>query len=277
MRQVITDFHTHAFPDTVAEKAIPSLAKIAGITPSHNGTAADLLRIERAAGIDRALVLPVVTKPAQFESVNRFAAVLDQAEGLRAFGGIHPDNDEVSAKLRRLREMGFRGIKIHPDYQGVFIDDLRFVRIVREAVSVGLFVVTHAGLDPVSPDRVHCPPNRVAKLLEQVYAGQMPSAPRLILAHLGGVGMQREFRAELLGAPVMIDTSFILPSIPPDDAASLIRDHGVGKTLFATDAPWGNPTDFLAAVDNLPLTDKEKSAIMRENASAILDTNSFAL
>lgn len=266
----MTDFHTHAFPDALAPKTIPVLAATAGITPAHNGTAADLVRVEREAGIVRALVLPVVTKPSQFESVNRFAAELDRTPGLRAFGGIHPDCEEPEEKLRFLKGQGFRGIKIHPDYQGVFIDDPRFIRIIRAALALDLFVVTHAGFDPISPDVVHCPPDRVARMLELVY-DEPPAAPRIILAHMGGVGMQKEFAACLLGKPVYIDTSFVLPDLPPEDAAALIRAHGADKVLFATDAPWGDPKVFLAAFDRLPLLSAEREAVLEGNAAKILD------
>lgn len=265
----MTDFHTHAFPDAIAAKTIPMLAAVAGLTPTHNGTAADLIRIEREAGIDRAVVLPVVTKPSQFESVNRFAAELDRTPGLRAFGGMHPDCEEPEEKLRLLREQGVRGIKIHPDYQGAFIDDPRYVRLIRAALALDLYVVTHAGFDPVSPEAVHCPPDRAARMLDLVY-DEPPAVPRIIFAHMGGVGMQKEFAAWLLGKPVYIDTSFVLPDLDPLAAAALIRAHGTDKVLFATDAPWGDPKVFLSAFDRLPLTAAEREAVLEGNAAKIL-------
>ena len=40
---MIIDFHTHIFPDKVAEKAVPKLAAVINHNPSMNGTAAGLL------------------------------------------------------------------------------------------------------------------------------------------------------------------------------------------------------------------------------------------
>ena len=40
---MVIDFHTHIFPDKVAEKAVPKLASVISHTPSMNGTAAGLL------------------------------------------------------------------------------------------------------------------------------------------------------------------------------------------------------------------------------------------
>ena len=35
---MIIDFHTHAFPDSMAEKAVGKLAKTANLTPVGDGT-----------------------------------------------------------------------------------------------------------------------------------------------------------------------------------------------------------------------------------------------
>jgi len=40
----IIDCHTHAFPDSIAERALDSLARNYGRTPSFDGTIAGLLR-----------------------------------------------------------------------------------------------------------------------------------------------------------------------------------------------------------------------------------------
>ena len=66
------------------------LAEKSGFTPRTDGTAEDLLACLRRGGVDLGVVLPVVTRPGQFDSVNAFAAQLCQVEGLISFGGIIP-------------------------------------------------------------------------------------------------------------------------------------------------------------------------------------------
>ena len=60
------DVHTHAFPDSLAPKALERLVKMAvweKVAPSHDGTLAGLLRSMDRAGIERAVVCSVATRP----------------------------------------------------------------------------------------------------------------------------------------------------------------------------------------------------------------------
>ena len=156
---MIVDFHTHQFPDKIAAKTIEMLAAKSGIKPHTNGTAADLSAKLIEAGVDLGVVLPVVTKPSQFDTVNECAAQLSlQYPNLLSFGGIHPDDEDVSAHVAKIASLGLKGIKIHPDYQGVMIDDERYIRIAKEALSHGLMIVTHSGVDDGIPGEPHCPP-----------------------------------------------------------------------------------------------------------------------
>ena len=70
---MIIDFHTHIFPEKVAEKAIPKLADVIHITPSTNGTADSLLESMARAGVHTSVILPTVTNVKQFDSIIRFA------------------------------------------------------------------------------------------------------------------------------------------------------------------------------------------------------------
>ena len=130
---MIVDFHTHQFPDKIAAKTIEMLAAKSGITPHTNGTAADLSAKLADAGVDLGVVLPVVTKPSQFDTVNECAAQLSaQYPNLLSFGGIHPDDEDIPAHVKKIAALGLKGIKIHPDYQGVMIDDERYIRILNK-------------------------------------------------------------------------------------------------------------------------------------------------
>ena len=42
-----------------------------------------------------------------------------------SFGGIHPDNEDYKEKLCWIKEQGFKGIKLHPDYQDTYFNDIR--------------------------------------------------------------------------------------------------------------------------------------------------------
>ena len=276
---MIIDFHTHAFPAALAAKTIPMLAEKSGATPFTDGTAEDLLARLREAGIDLGVVLPVVTRPGQFDSVNAFAAQLCEREGLISFGGIHPDDEAPEEHLRKVKDMGLLGVKIHPDYQGVYIDDPRYIRIAREAVRLGLIVITHAGVDDGFPEETHCPPERAARFIDAVYEGQKDAPGKLVFAHGGGNRQFADVIRHLAGRDVYFDLSYILSYASPDTVMEVIRAHGTHRILFATDCPWGDPAAFVRYVRALPLTESEREDIFHRNAQRLLfgDEKKFTL
>ena len=151
---MIIDFHTHIFPDKIAEKTIESLGSLAGVQAASDGTLQGLSKSMKEAGVDVSAIMPVCTKTEQFENVNMFARNVNEtyAGKIISFGGIHPDCENYKEKLKMIKSLGLPGIKIHPDYQKVMIDDVRFLRIIEYADELGLIVLTHAGIDilPIS-------------------------------------------------------------------------------------------------------------------------------
>ena len=174
MERKIIDFHTHAFPDKIAGKTIELLSQKGGIPAHTDGRTEGLRAVLAEAGISLGVVLPVVTRPEQFASVTSFAAKINEEYDLNkqtkllSFGGIHPDSTDYKKELKTLAEAGFLGIKLHPDYQGVYFDDIRFLRIIEYATELGLIVITHAGVDIGFPDTVRCTPKRALKVIREV-------------------------------------------------------------------------------------------------------------
>ena len=120
---MIIDFHTHSFPDKSAEKTIKILETKGGSKAFTNGTRLGLVSSMKDAGIDCSIILPVLTKPEQFKTINEFAVKLnekyDGSNGVKliSFGGIHPDSSDYKYELREIVNLGLKGIKLHPDYQ----------------------------------------------------------------------------------------------------------------------------------------------------------------
>ena len=152
----VIDIHTHVFPDAIADKTIVALSERAKSRAYANGKLQGLLESMDRADIDCSVIAPVVTAPKQFDSINKFAYeinekfTVDMREGLPklvSLGGIHPDCEDYKAKLKQLKSMGFKGIKLHPDYQVVFFDDIRYKRIVSYAIELDMMILVHAGVD----------------------------------------------------------------------------------------------------------------------------------
>lgn len=259
------DFHTHIFPKKIAGKTLEFLAARCHISPYTNGMADGLRASTREAGLSFSIVLPVVTKPSQFDSINRFALQMqDPEEGLLSFGGIHPDNEDYRAKLRYIKDAGLKGIKLHPDYQGVMIDDIRFKRIISYATELGLIICVHAGFDPGYPECVHCPPKLARDMIHDV------QPERLVLAHMGGYRRWDEVEEYLVGEPVWFDTAAVLGEIPDQQFIRIVQNQGADRILFATDSPWAGQKEFVQYIKELPLTEEEQDRIFRFNALELL-------
>lgn len=260
----IIDFHTHVFPDRIAGRTMEILAEKCREVPHTGGTTTELLQSMKKAGITRSVILPVMTSPSQFASVHAFAAEVS-GDALISFGGIHPDCENYKELLREIQSMGLKGIKLHPDYQGRYIEDIRYKRILAYASELDLIVSVHAGIDPQCPKDVHCPPQKALEVIEEV------RPTKLILAHMGANGMADEVERYLIGAPVYLDTGYVLDRIPKEQFLRMVRNHGVDKILFASDSPWADQAEFVTYMQSLPLTKEERQKIMYENAKHLLD------
>lgn len=275
---MVIDFHTHIYPDKIAEKTISALTKSApGVHAWTNGTLSGLLDSMKQSGIEKSVILPVATRKGQFDTINRFAAEINKSyKSLVSFGGIHPDDDDPEEKLRFLKESGFKGIKIHPDYTGTFIDDERYIRIISECARLGLLVVTHAGVDPAF-DVIHCPPQTAARVLDRVAKETGVTDPFIVFAHLGGIYMHREVMEHLIGKSCYIDISCSFAEIgsfcdtTDEQVVDVIKKHGADKILFATDSPWNGQREYLEHFCSLEgITDAEKDLILFKNAERLL-------
>ena len=116
---MIIDFHTHIFPDKIAGATIEKLSKASDSPAYTDGTKDGLKRSMEESGVDISVVLPVVTKPQQFSSINRYARKITPEEfcgggEFLSFGGIHPDTENYKAEVDQIADMGLKGIKLPP-------------------------------------------------------------------------------------------------------------------------------------------------------------------
>lgn len=268
------DFHTHMFPEKIAHSTIAKLTEFNKASAYTDGTAESLRRSTIDAGIDCAIILPVATKPSQFESINQYAMQF-RGDHLLSFGALHPDTEDYKEKLKYLKEKGFLGIKLHPDYQFTFVDDIRYKRIISYASELGLIVTLHAGFDPSTPDIRYCSPDRILNLYEDV------KPEKLVLAHMGSYRMWDDVEKYLTGLPVWFDTAVVfrdngvpsekgLTCISDEQFIRIARNHGVDRILFASDCPWASQKEFVAHVKALDMKEEEKHMIFHTNAEHLL-------
>ncbi len=269
----IIDIHTHVFPDAIADKTIAALSERAGSRAHANGKLDGLLESMDRAGITCSVIAPVVTAPKQFESINRFAHEINERYGsclhdglprLISLGGIHPDSEDYKAQLDTIKSMGFKGIKLHPDYQGAFFNDIRYKRIISYATELDLMILVHAGVDIGLPEPVHCTPKMALEVIKET------ECKKLILAHFGGFRLWDEVEELLAAREVYMDMSFIAGYIDEEQFIRIVRKHGSHKILFGSDSPWAGQKETSDWLKSIPLTDEEKVNILWNNANNML-------
>jgi len=267
---MIIDFHTHTFPDKIAERTIDALSKSSNIKPYANGTIGGLKDAVINANADIAVNLPVLTSPLQFDSVLRFAMNINETfkteKKIVSFAGMHSLVEDIKGKMRQIKDSGFLGVKIHPDYQNTFFDDDAYVEILKSAKDNDLIVVTHAGLDGAYVgEPIKCTPDRVKKVLNKIGGYE-----KLVLAHYGGNELFEEVASVLAGENIYFDTAFILDYIDKETFTKILEKHGEDKILFATDSPWRDIKRDIEIVKNLGLKKEVEDKIFYKNALKLL-------
>ena len=158
--------------------------------------------------------------------------------------------------------MGLRGVKIHPDIQGVDIDDPKMLTLY-EIVAGRMPVYFHIGDD--RPQYRFSEPRKLARVLKMF--------PKLevVAAHLGGYRAKDEALEYLAGKPnVYYDTSSALWYQSPEEASDTIHKLGAENVMFGTDYPVMNPASELLLFSRLTLTDQEREDILWNNAIRFL-------
>ena len=265
---MIIDFHTHIFPDKIAEATISALSKSANIPPHSDGMRSGLEDSMAKNGIDVSVNLPVLTKATQFDSIFKFASALNgESNGIISFAGFHPLIEDYEEKLAEVKKNGFLGIKLHPDYQGTFFDDERYINILKVAKKLDLITVTHAGLDGAFiGEEIKCTPKRVLKLLDA-----LGGYNKLVLAHLGGNELYSEVYDLLAGQDVYFDTSYVLPFLTQAQFEKMLEKHTEDKILFATDSPWQDQGKMVGIIKSYNLGKDTENKILCENSRKLLN------
>ena len=263
---MVIDFHTHTFPDKNAERSIAYLEHEGNIKAFCDAKRGTLVNNMLNRGVDFSVVLPVATVPKQEHTINALSAEISGRDNVYYFGAIHPDCEDVEGTLDYIKSIGLRGIKLHPDYQGVYFDDERYIRIIVEAAKRDLLIVTHAGVDVAFTDDVHCTPDMIVSVLDRL--GELID-DKLVLAHMGSYGMPDEVLKKLCGRRVFMDTAAVL-DMYPEKCAEIIKKHGADRILFATDSPWKSQKAYIDLLDSLEISSEDKDKIFYKNAEKLL-------
>jgi hypothetical protein len=260
----VIDFHTHAFPDEIAARAIAKLEAESPWKAVAAGTVAGLLESMDSTGIEVSVLCTIATKPDQAKGILEWCRKI-RSSRIVPLPSVHPDTPDGPSWVHRIAEAGFPGIKLHPMYQEFPADDERMDPIYGAVADTGLFIVFHCGLDiAYPPDDDRASPVRLASVVRR-----FPDL-KVVCTHLGGWRMWGEVRKHLLGSGVHMETSFTLAELGPAKVAEIIRAHGPDRILFGTDWPWARQDGELANFMRLGLDEGQARGILCDNSARLL-------
>ena len=284
---MIIDIHTHTYPDEIATYAMEKLAHQTNIHPYTDGTFSGLLKSQEKSGVDLSIILPVVTRARQTEKINNVAAKINSTTSqthIMSFAGIHPDNDDYKQLIRGIADNGFIGIKLHPMFQQVPLDDIRYIRLIDEAMDKGLKVLIHAGADINFVDCDYAIPERTRKMLSA-----LPATNGIILAHMGGILFWDKVIDLLGGYEIYLDTSSTICDFLSYEGKKIIGQFrnplnhsifndivhafGADHILFGSDSPWQDQQDAINDIKSTGLDEKTIQMILGENTAKLLNIN----
>jgi uncharacterized protein len=259
----VIDFHTHAFPDALAARAVPALEKEGGIKAVLDGTLRALRASMDAAGVERAVVCSIATRPEQFDAIEAWSRSI-ASDAIVPLPSIHPADPRAVARVEAVAAAGFKGIKLHPFYQNFRLDAPSVLPLFEAAAACGLLCVCHTGFDIAFPRERRGDPAQVAALLARV------PGLKFVATHLGAWQDWGEVERHLLGRPVYMETSFALGYLEPREVARLLRAHPREYVLFGTDSPWQDQRASRDGLRALGLGEALERALFYENAARLL-------
>lgn len=252
----IADFHAHIFPDKIAEKASASIGGFYHASSNHIATFDNLLEQEQKAGIDWCVISSSATGSAQVAHLNDFIAqCAANHPNVIGFGSLFPTMLGWEPELERMQELGLRGIKIHPDFQKIDIDEPKAIPMYRAIAKSGLPVLFHMG----DARYDYSAPERLTNLIRQV--------PDLIAiaAHFGGWQAWDRSYEHILPEQVFYDTSSSLMFLGKERALDFLDKIGANRFLFGTDFPMWTPETELARFLDLGLDAATQETILFGN------------
>ncbi len=258
----IVDIHVHIYPDKIALRAAESIGDFYNIhMQEENGSVEILLHELAQTPITHCVVHSVATKPKNVETINTFiAATCAEHPNFIGFMTMHQDYEDPEAEIERAMSLGLRGIKLHPDTQGVNLDDPRLMPVYEIAQAKHLPIIFHTGDYRYDYSR----PERLKRVLA-AFPDLMVNA-----AHFGGWSIYDYAFEQLEHERCFVDMSSSMAYLGPRRTRELCEGYGFDRVLFGTDFPMWSPVTEFEKFEALGFTDEQWEAMTWHNAERFL-------
>jgi uncharacterized protein len=173
---------------------------------------------------------------------------------------------------RSVRELGLRGVKLHPGLQGFSPNDPQFGPLYAKCAELGVPSVFHTGHTAVGAGvpggggvrLSHCRPI----LLDDV-AAEFPDLT-IIMAHPAWPWHDEQLSVALHKPNVYIDLSGWSPKYFPPSVVQYANTLLQDKMMFGSDYPALSPERWLRDFEAAPFKDEVRPKLLLENARTLL-------
>lgn len=219
-----------------------------------------ILRLMDEAGIARAIIMTYTDTPGLNERALEYTAEIvarypDRFYGYARMSPWYGDR-AVALFERAIKDLGLRGLKLHPVSSLAHPADETTVRLIRKAADLGVPVLFHCGDEPMStPFELECA------------ARACPDAS-IIFGHMGGYfHVDQALRVACRQPNVYLETS----AMPyPGWIRRAVDAVGPARVLFASDGPGCDPRLEVYKVRRAGLTSDEEALVFRGNIERLL-------
>lgn len=252
----IIDVHNHIYPEKIVNKATDAIGNFYDINMQHLGTGDELVASGKNAGIEKFVVCSAATTAAQVQTINNFIAMeCEKHSEFIGFGTLHPDYNDCDIEIKRMKEMGLKGVKLHPDFQKFYIDDEKSLPMYESISKNDMWLIVHLGDDRFE----YSMPQRMARVLEEV------SNLKLIGAHFGGYRRWKDALNAYKPGTLYFDISSSLHFMDKELVFKFFDRYGIESFFWGTDFPmWDHKTE-LETFFKLGLSEKQNRMILYDN------------
>ncbi len=220
-------------------------------------SAANLMQYLDDYGLERAVANPVETgKYTRFS--DKAVEICQEHPRAIFFFSVHPRNPDFEKKFSSFHHRGGKGVKFHPEFQGVSPDSEEAFRLFEQCLEAGLPVACHVG--GVKPGAAHSHPDRYREAVTRF------RELRFILCHVGLADKDATLDLARGCDNVYLETSG-QPAAGIREAADSV---GSRRILFGSDWPLYHPAVPISCVLEAFPGDEDRERVFRSNLKELL-------
>lgn len=201
------------------------------------------------------------------------AAARDHPDRFVGFGSVDPlKGERAVAELDQVKELGLKGLKLHPSLQAFNPEDEHFWPLYRRAEELGLVCLFHTGTSGIGagmPGGQGIRLDYARPIHLDAVAADFPRL-NIIAAHFGWPWQQEMLAIALHKTNVFIDISGWAPRYIPPEVVRELKGRLQDRFLFGSDYPFIQPSRCLDELASLELSAEVSQKLLVDNGRRLL-------